>query len=103
LLRSIARAPSSPLLVVLYHGVINYTYFGIGGDRMRWLGFDLVVLFCDSFFMACMFFVSALFVAGSLPRRRASNHVASRACRLGISFLVSIFVLMPLMIWALCS
>src|SRR5262249_10222681 len=34
------------LLVVLYHAVINYTHFGIGGDRMRWLGFDLVVLFC---------------------------------------------------------
>ena len=48
------------LLVVLYHAVINYTHFGIGGDRMRWLGFDLVALFCDSFFMACMFFISGL-------------------------------------------
>src|SRR5258708_738979 len=44
------------LLVVLYHSVINYTYYGIGGDRMRWIGFDGVALFCDSFFMACMFF-----------------------------------------------
>src|SRR5713226_6069743 len=32
------------LLVVLHHSVINYTHFG-HGDRMRWLGFDLVVLF----------------------------------------------------------
>ncbi len=31
------------LLVVLHHSVVNYTYFG-NGDRMRWLGFDLVVL-----------------------------------------------------------
>jgi uncharacterized membrane protein len=31
------------LLVVLHHSVINYTYFG-NADRMRWLGFDLVVL-----------------------------------------------------------
>ena len=44
------------LLVVLHHSVINYTYFG-HGDSMRWLGFDLVVLFNDSFFMACMFFI----------------------------------------------
>src|SRR3981189_3785212 len=44
------------LLVVLHHSVINYTYFG-NADRMRWLGFDLVVLFNDSFFMACMFFI----------------------------------------------
>src|ERR1700761_7240677 len=67
------------LLVVLYHGVINYTHFGIGGDRTRWLGFDLVVLFCDSFFMACMFFISGLFVAGSLSRRGASTYFAHRA------------------------
>ena len=32
------------LLVVVHHSVVNYTYFG-NGDRMRWLGFDLVVLF----------------------------------------------------------
>ena len=44
------------LLVVLHHSVINYTYFS-NADRMRWLGFDLVVLFNDSFFMACMFFI----------------------------------------------
>src|ERR1700731_1734416 len=45
------------LLVIVHHSVVNYTYFG-NGDRMRWLGFDLVVLFNDSFFMACMFFIS---------------------------------------------
>jgi surface polysaccharide O-acyltransferase-like enzyme len=83
-------------LVVLYHSVINYTYFGIGGDRMRWLGFDLVVLFNDSFFMACMFFISGLFVSDSLARRGARNYLSSRAWRLGIPFLVSIFILMPL-------
>jgi hypothetical protein len=84
------------LLVVLYHGVINYTHFGIGGDRMRWLGFDLVVLFCDSFFMACMFFISGLFVHESLTRRGAANYLAHRAFRLGLPFLISIFVLMPI-------
>jgi hypothetical protein len=56
------------LLVVLHHSVINYTHFG-HSDRMRWLGFDLVVLFNDSFFMACMFFVSGPFVWGRLTRR----------------------------------
>ena len=56
------------LLVVLHHSVVNYTFFG-NGDRMRWLGFDLIVLFNDSFFMACMFFISGLFVRDSLARR----------------------------------
>jgi Acyltransferase family len=83
------------LSVVLHHAVINYTYFG-QGDRMTWLGFDLVVLFNDSFFMACMFFISGLFVSGSLVRREAANYLGSRAWRLGVPFLVSIFVVMPM-------
>ncbi|MBX9646910.1 MAG: acyltransferase [Xanthobacteraceae bacterium] len=83
------------LLVLLHHSVVNYTHFGTG-DAMRWLGFDLVVLFNDSFFMACMFLISGLFVHASLTRRGALNYVRRRAWRLGIPFLVSIFVLMPI-------
>jgi hypothetical protein len=83
------------LLVLLHHSVVNYTYFG-NGDRMRWLGFDLVVLFNDSFFMACMFFISGLFVHDSLARRGSANFFGHRAFRLGVPFLISIFVLMPI-------
>src|SRR3954468_23303045 len=82
------------LLVLLYHSVINYTYFG-HGDRMRWLGFDLVVLFTDSFFMAFMFLVSGLFVYGSLTRKGPGAFLRGRLWRLGLPFLISIFVLMP--------
>jgi surface polysaccharide O-acyltransferase-like enzyme len=83
------------LLVVVHHSVVNYTYFG-NGDRMRWLGFDLVVLFNDSFFMAFMFLVSGLFVHDSLARRGAANYLRHRAWRLGVPLLISIFVLIPL-------
>jgi len=83
------------LLVVLHHSVINYAYFG-NADRMRWLGFDLVVLFNDSFFMACMFFISGLFVRDSLAHRGRANFLANRAWRLGVPFLISIFVVMPI-------
>src|SRR5882757_5702161 len=83
------------LLVVLHHSVMNYTHFG-NGDRMRWLGFDLVVLFNDSFFMACMFFISGLFVRDSLARRGPANFLANRAWRLGVPFVVSISVVMPI-------
>ena len=55
---------------MIHHSVVNYTHFG-NGDKMRWLGFDLVVLFNDSFFMACMFLISGLFVHDSLTRRGA--------------------------------
>ena len=83
------------LLVLIHHSAVNYTHFG-SGDNMRWLGFDLVVLFNDSFFMACMYLISGLFVHDSLRRRGASDYMRHRAWRLGIPFLVSIFVLMPI-------
>src|SRR6201995_64170 len=82
------------LLVLVHHSVVNYTYFG-NGDHARWLGFDLMVLFNDSFFMACMFFISGLFVRDSLARRGPAEFLRNRAWRLGVPYLVSIFVLMP--------
>jgi surface polysaccharide O-acyltransferase-like enzyme len=83
------------LLVVIHHSVLNFTWFG-NGDPQRWLGFDLVVLFNDSFFMAFMFFISGLFVWTSLRRKGWANFLRERAWRLGIPFLISIFVLMPI-------
>jgi surface polysaccharide O-acyltransferase-like enzyme len=83
------------LLVLLHHSVVNYTYFG-SGDKMRWLGFDLVVLFNDSFFMACMFFISGLFVRDSLVRKGPAIFLRGRAWRLGVPYLISVFVLMPI-------
>jgi surface polysaccharide O-acyltransferase-like enzyme len=83
------------LLVLIHHSAVNYTHFG-SGDKMRWIGFDLVVLFNDSFFMACMFLISGLFVYGSLIRRGAADFLRARAWRLGIPYLVSVFLLMPI-------
>src|SRR6202790_619362 len=83
------------LLVLLHHSVINYTYFG-HGDPMRWLGFDLVVLLNDSFFMAYMFFISGLFVRDSLVRKGWAIFLRDRAWRLGVPFLISVLVLMPI-------
>ena len=87
------------LLVVIHHSVVNFTHFG-NGDRMRWLGFDLVVLFNDSFFMAFMFLISGLFVHDSLTRNGAGGFLRRRAWRLGIPLLVSVFVLIPIAYYA---
>ena len=83
------------LLVLLHHSVVNYTYFG-SGDPMRWLGFDLIVLFNDSFFMACMFLISGLFVRDSLARKGPAIFLRDRAWRLGVPYLLSVFVVMPI-------
>src|ERR1700739_3216404 len=90
------------LLVVIHHSVVNYTYFG-NGDRIRWLGFDLVVFFNDSFFMAFLFLIfviSGLFVHDSLTRRGATGFLRHRAWRLGVPLLISIFVLIPIAYYA---
>jgi peptidoglycan/LPS O-acetylase OafA/YrhL len=83
------------LSVLLYHSLLNYTWFG-HGDPRRWLGFDLVVLFDDSFFMAYMFLISGLFVRNSLVRNGSAMFLRERAWRIGVPYLVSIFVLMPI-------
>jgi surface polysaccharide O-acyltransferase-like enzyme len=83
------------LSVLLYHSLLNYTWFG-HGDRMRWLGFDLVVLLNDSYFMAFMFFVSGLFVRDSLARKGPAVFLRERAWRIGVPYLASVFVLMPI-------
>ncbi|SHL16266.1 Acyltransferase family protein [Bradyrhizobium lablabi] len=83
------------VLVLLHHSVLNYTHFG-NGDKQRWLGFDLVVLFNDSFFMAFMFFISGLFVRDSLVRKGPLIFLRDRAWRLGVPYLVSVVVLMPI-------
>ncbi len=83
------------LSVLLHHSVLNYTYFG-QSDPMRWLGFDLVVLFNDSYFMAFMFFISGLFVRDSLMRKGSTIFLRDRAWRLGVPYLVSVFVLIPI-------
>jgi surface polysaccharide O-acyltransferase-like enzyme len=83
------------LSVLLYHSLLNYTWFG-HGDPRRWLGFDLVVLFDDSFFMAYMFLISGLFVRNGLARNGSAIFLRERAWRIGVPYLVSIFVLMPI-------
>src|SRR5580698_265409 len=87
------------LSVVLYHSVLDFTWFGDGG-KQRWLGFDLVALFDDSFFMACMFFLSGLFVHDSLARRGPAGYLTRRGWRLGVPYLVSIFVVVPISYYA---
>jgi Acyltransferase family len=82
------------LSVLLQNSALDYTYFG-QGDRVRWHGLDLMVLFNDSYFMACMFFISGLFVRDSLTRKGSATFLRDRAWRLGVPYLISVLVLMP--------
>ena len=87
------------MLVLIHHSVIAYTYFG-HTDRDAFLGFDCVVMFNDSFFMAAMFFLSGLFVWPSLPRKETGWFLRDRGWRLGLPFVVCALLLMPLAYYA---
>jgi hypothetical protein len=87
-------------LVLIHHSVIAYTYFG-HTDKQSFLGFDCVVIFNDSFFMAAMFFLSGLFVWPSLRRKGTGWFLRDRFWRLGLPFAVCALILMPLAYYAI--
>ncbi|CAN5470779.1 acyltransferase [soil metagenome] len=100
------------LLVLANHAVVAYTAFGRYYpnhylwssapivDNQRWIGFNFLTLFNDTFFMCLMFLLSGLFVAGSLQRKGIGHFLRDRALRLGLPFLALIFVLMPIAYYA---
>ena len=64
-------------------------------DSERWFGFDL---FCASqyvYLMHLMFFLSGMFVWSSLRRRGAKAFLSNRFLRLGVPFVIGVFLLMP--------
>jgi surface polysaccharide O-acyltransferase-like enzyme len=90
------RARSCIIVTVLiHHSVIPYTYYG-HTDRQSFLGFDGLVTFNDSYFMAAMFLLSGLFVWPSLQRKGVSDFLRGRLLRLGLPYLVGAVILMPI-------
>jgi Acyltransferase family len=88
------------LVVLLHHSVIPYTYFG-HTDPKYFIGFDLIVLATDSFFMAMFFFLSGLFVWTGLARKGPLDYLRDRLIRLGLPFVICAFTLIPLAYYAI--
>lgn len=88
------------LLVLVHHAAIPYTYFG-HTDPQSFLGFDGVILFTDSFFMATMFFLSGLFVWPSLQRKGVGWFLRDRCWRLGLPFVICAVIVMPVAYYAI--
>jgi surface polysaccharide O-acyltransferase-like enzyme len=96
------------VLVVLHHSVLAYCRFGHFDTRhylwstapivddAKWLGFDVLVLFNDSFFMPLMFLLSGLFVWSGLNRKGAGGYARDRLLRLGLPFAVAVLTVIPL-------
>ena len=65
-------------------------------DNQRWLGFDLFCAFQFLYLMQFMFFLSGLFVWPSLRRKGWKGFLAHRLVRLGIPFVIGVYLLMPI-------
>jgi glucans biosynthesis protein C len=65
-------------------------------DSDRWLGFDLFCAFTFLYMMQLMFFLSGLFVWPSLKRKSAATFLYDRFLRLGVPFVLGVYLLMPL-------
>lgn len=65
-------------------------------DNERWLGFDLLCASQYVYLMQFMFFISGLFVWPSLARKGGKTFLLDRVLRLGIPFVLGVYLLMPL-------
>lgn len=88
------------LVVLLHHSVIPYTHFG-HTDPKSWIGFDMIVLATDSFFMAMFFFLSGLFVWPSLARKEPVIFLRDRLLRLGLPFAIAALTVIPIAYYAI--
>jgi len=96
------------ILVLLHHAILAYATFAFINienpiatfspvvNEQRWSGFDLIVLFNDSFFMPLLFLISGLFVWNNLDRKGSRKFLSGRLKRLGIPFVIAIPTLIPL-------
>lgn len=82
------------LVVLFHHAVIPYTYFG-HTDPKSFVGFDMVVLATDSFFMAMFFLLSGLFVWPGLVRKGPRHYLLDRVLRLGLPFAIGALTIIP--------
>jgi hypothetical protein len=69
-------------------------------DSERWLGFDLFCAAQFLYLMQIMFFLSGLFVWQGLLKKGAMNYLGQRLVRLGVPFLIGIYVEMPIAFYA---
>jgi surface polysaccharide O-acyltransferase-like enzyme len=95
-------------LVLCHHAILAYTTFAFINfenpiatsspvvNEQRWIGFDLIVAFNETFFMPLLFFISGMFVWQSLARKGTRKYLIGRLTRLGLPFVIGVLFLIPL-------
>jgi len=68
-------------------------------DSQRWFGFDIFCAFQDVYLMSFMFFMSGLFVWPSLRRKGSPVFLYDRFLRIGVPFVLIVYLLMPIALY----
>jgi glucans biosynthesis protein C len=68
-------------------------------DSQRWFGFDIFCAFQDVYLMSFMFFMSGLFVWPSLERKGSAVFLYDRFLRIGVPFVLVVYLLMPIALY----
>jgi glucans biosynthesis protein C len=68
-------------------------------DSERWSGFDIFCAFQDVYLMSFMFFMSGLFVWPSLARKGSRVFLYDRFLRIGLPFVLAVYLLMPIALY----
>jgi glucan biosynthesis protein C len=68
-------------------------------DSQRWFGFDIFCAFQDVYLMSFMFFMSGLFVWPSLKRKGSPVFLYDRMLRIGLPFVLAVYLLMPIALY----
>jgi len=89
------------IIVVFHHAMLAYTTYADFSfspviDAQKWVGFDWITIINDIFGMSLFFFLSGLFVWESLNRKGVQKFVRDRLLRLGLVFLISLLLIMPI-------
>src|SRR6185295_3589768 len=64
-------------------------------DTARWFGFDLFCAWQDVSLMSLMFFLSGVFVPGSLERKGGRSFLADRFLRIALPLVLVVALVMP--------
>ena len=95
-------------LVLFVHAALAYNEFAFINfenpiassnpvvNEQRWIGFDLIVAFNETFLMPLLFLLSGMFVWQSLARKGACKYFTDRLKRIGFPFAIGVFFLIPL-------
>lgn len=68
-------------------------------DSSRWFGFDIFCAHQDVYLIALLFFLSGLFVWPSLAHKGARVFLRDRVVRIGLPFVLTVGLLMPVAIY----